>query len=79
MQFICSRETKIIVLTKLPKVPDVAEQSRPPTQVEAPAPWSNKIVTMVREKNDDDNDDHCDLEYLRIIKEVHVDEYENDG
>ena len=50
MQFICSRETKIIVLTKLPKVPDVAEQSRPPTQVEAPAPWSNKIVTMVREK-----------------------------
>ena len=30
-------------------------------------------------KNDDDNDDHCDLEYLRIIKEVHVDEYENDG
>ena len=51
-QFICSRETKILVLTKLPKVPDVAEQSRPPTQVEAPAPWSNMIVTMFREKND---------------------------
>ena len=67
------------MLTNLPKVPDVAEQSCPPTQVEALAQWSNMIVTMVREKNDDDNDDHCDLEYLRIIKEVHVDEYENDG
>ena len=64
MQFICSRETKIIVLTKLPKVPDVAEQSCPPTQVVALAQWSNMIVTMVREKNDDDDhDDHFDHEY----------------
>ena len=30
----------------------------------------------VQGKNDDDNDD---LEYLRIIKEVPVNEYENDG
>ena len=38
------------MLTKLPKVPDVAEQSRPPTQVEAHALWSNMIVTMFRKK-----------------------------
>ena len=52
------------MLTNLPKVPDVAEQSCPPTQVEALAQWSNMIVTMVREKNDDDDhDDHFDHEY----------------
>ena len=79
MQFICSRETKIIVLTKLPKVPDVAEQSRPPTQVEAPAQWSNMIVTMSRKKNDDDIDDHCNHECLRIIKGEHLDEDGNNG
>ena len=31
---------------ELPKVPDVAEQSCPPTQVQPPAQWSN--IMMMR-------------------------------
>ena len=31
---------------KLPKVPDVAEQSCPPTQVQPPAQWSNIMMMM---------------------------------
>ena len=77
-QFICSRETKLIVLTKLQKVPDVAEQSRPPTQVEAPAPWSNMIVTMFRKKMMMIMIDHCIMN-MGMIKGVHLDEDKSNG
>ena len=31
---------------ELPKVPDVAEQSCPPTQVQPPAQWSNMMMMI---------------------------------
>ena len=45
-----SKIITILILMELPKVPDVAEQSCPPTQVQPPAQWSN-IMMMITTMN----------------------------